>query len=78
MTLDGATALYETIPSEKKIMAIRVGADHAQTQYHADGYVTAWLRWLLQDDETAAKAFVGDKPEILENAFYKASKTFWR
>ena len=78
MTPDDATSLYETIPSEKKIMAIRVGADHAQTQYYADGYVTAWLRWLLQDDETAAKAFVGDKPEILENAFYKASKTFWR
>ena len=74
MTSDGATALYETIPSEKKVMAIRVGADHAQTQYYADGYVTAWLRWLLQDDETAAKAFVGDRPEILENTLYCAQR----
>ena len=74
MTSEDATALYETIPAEKKVMAIRVGANHAQTQYYADGYVTAWLRWILQDDETAAKAFVGDRPEILENPFYQAQR----
>ena len=73
MTPDAAAALFETIPAEK-IMAFRVGADHAQTLYCADGYVTAWLCWKLQGDEEAAKAFVGDRSEILENPLYQAQK----
>lgn len=70
MSPEDAAALYETIPAEK-IMAFRVGANHAQTLYFEDGYVTAWLRWKLQGDETAAKAFVGDRPEIFENPLYR-------
>ena len=50
MTPDAAAALFETISAEK-IMAFRVGADHSQTLYCADGYVTAWLFWKLQWDE---------------------------
>ena len=43
--------------------------------FSADGYVTAWFMWLLQDDKEAAKAFTGDKPELLTNPLYQDRKT---
>ncbi len=39
--------------------------------YYGDGYVTAWFMWLLQGDQDAAKAFVNENPEILDNAMYQ-------
>ena len=39
--------------------------------YYGDGYVTAWFMWLLQDDQDAAKAFVGNNAEILKNPLYQ-------
>lgn len=57
--------------SAPKIMARRVGADHDKMMYSADGYVTAWLMWQLNGDEEAAKVFIGDNPEILNNQLYQ-------
>ena len=37
----------------------RIGAEHGQMLYIADGYVTAWFMWQLQGDEEASKAFIG-------------------
>ncbi len=37
----------------------------------ADGYMTAWFMWQLQDDEEAAKAFIGDNAELLHNELYQ-------
>lgn len=39
--------------------------------YKAQGYVTAWFMWQLQGDEEAAKAFIGEDPEIMSNKLYQ-------
>lgn len=49
-------AMYNKI-SSSKVMMRRIGAEHGQMLYFADGYVTAWFMWQLQGDEEAAKAF---------------------
>lgn len=54
-----------------KAMARRTGSAHEQMLYEADGYVTAWLMWQLQGDETAARAFTGLNPELACNALYQ-------
>ena len=54
-----------------KVMAVRKGAAHGDMLYSADGYVTAWFMWQLQGDSEAAKAFVGNNPELLSNAMYQ-------
>lgn len=33
----------------------------------ADGYMTAWMLYHLQNDEEAGKVFIGDNAEILSN-----------
>lgn len=65
--------MYNKIPSSK-IMMRRIGAEHGQMLYSADGYVTAWFMWQLQNDEEAGKAFIGDNPEILKNELYQNQK----
>lgn len=62
--------MYNKIPSSKAI-ARRIGAEHGQMLYSADGYVTAWFMWQLQGDKEASKAFVGDSPEISNNKLYQ-------
>lgn len=54
-----------------KVVARKPGVGHGQMFYCADGYVTAWFMWQLQDDQDAAKAFVGGSPEILNNRMYQ-------
>ena len=61
---------YDKITSPKA-MARRVGMDHDHMMYSAAGYVIAWFRWHLMDDQEAAKAFIGEKPEILGNSMYQ-------
>lgn len=61
---------YNKIPATKAMMR-RIGAEHGQMQYSADGYVTAWFMWQLQGDKEAEKAFVGDSPEIRNNKLYQ-------
>lgn len=62
--------MYDKIASPK-VMARRVGMTHDDMLYQAEGYVTAWFLWQLKGDEEAAKAFTGENPEILHNAFYQ-------
>ena len=62
--------MYNKIPSSK-VMLRRIGAEHGQMLYSADGYVTAWFMWQLQEDKEAGKAFIGDSPEISNNKLYQ-------
>lgn len=66
-------SLYDRIPSPK-VMGRRKGAEHGQTLYECDGYVTAWLRWQLMGDEQAGKAFTGSSPELAHNRWYEEVK----
>lgn len=54
-----------------KVMARRVDADHSDMLRQADGYMTAWFMWLLQEDEYAAGAFTGSAPELLDNELWQ-------
>ena len=62
--------MYEELDSPKA-MTRRTGAEHANTVTDADGYVTAWFMWQLQQDAEAAKAFTGNDPELLINPLYQ-------
>ncbi len=53
-----------------KAMALKPGRNHGEMLYCADGYVTAWFTWHLQGDQEAAKAFVGNHAELMENPLY--------
>lgn len=68
--IEKMTQMYNKIPSSKAI-ARRIGAEHGQMLYSADGYVTAWFMWQLQGDKEASKAFIGDSPEIRNNKLYQ-------
>ncbi|HIV67718.1 MAG TPA: hypothetical protein IAA32_02490 [Candidatus Butyricicoccus stercorigallinarum] len=61
--------LYHDVPGSKIAMR-RVGTVHNEVLYKPDGYITAWFMWQLQGDVEAAKAFIGDSPEILSNERY--------
>ena len=65
--------LYDKI-SSVKIMARRKEAEHGDMLYQADGYVTAWFMYQLQDDQVAAMAFCGEDPELLINPLYQEQK----
>lgn len=62
--------MYNEIPTSKA-MARRIGAEHGQMLYSADGYVTAWFMWQLQGDKEEQKAFIGDSLEISNNKLYQ-------
>ena len=70
ITPDNMEKSYTKVTSPK-VMAVRKGAAHGDMLYSADGYVTAWFMWQLQGDSEAAKAFVGNNPELLSNAMYQ-------
>jgi pimeloyl-ACP methyl ester carboxylesterase len=64
----GMTAIYNAIPETvAKVMARMAGKDHGDMMYTADGYMTAWFMYWLQDDAEAGNAFWGDDAEILTN-----------
>jgi len=73
MPIEKMIDMYHKIPSSK-VMMRRIGAEHGQMLYSADGYVTAWFLWQLQGDKEASKAFIGDYPEILNNKLYQDQK----
>lgn len=54
------------------IMARRKGANHGDMLADADGYMTAWFRYTLLQDQEAARVFTGDDPELRQN------KTNWQ
>lgn len=70
LPIDAMNTMYDKIPAPKLMMR-RIGAEHGQMLYMADGYVTAWFLWQLQGDEEAARAFTGSAPEVLSNALYQ-------
>lgn len=51
----------------KAVMARRKNTDHGDMLLNADGYMTAWFRYTLMNDEEASKVFLGDSAEILSN-----------
>ena len=63
-------SIYSDI-ANNKIMVRRNDTPHGEVLYSEDGYVTAWFMWQLQNDQSAAKAFVGDDAEILTNPLYQ-------
>ena len=67
---ENMTKSYEKVTSQK-VMAVRKDTAHGDMLYAADGYVTAWFMWQLQGDKEAAKAFVGENPEIINNELYQ-------
>ncbi|MGN0481437.1 MAG: hypothetical protein ACI4EV_07690 [Lachnospiraceae bacterium] len=70
--LDGMFKMYEhATASPLVIIARKTGYDHNYTSMQTDGYMTAWFMWLLKNDTTAALAFTGNNPEILENPLYQ-------
>ena len=73
ISLKQLSALYSHINSGKAT-ARRSKTNHPEMLFSADGYVTAWFMWFLQDDKEAAKAFIGEKPELLTNPLYRDQK----
>lgn len=67
---ENMTKTYDKV-SAPKMMAVRKNTGHGEMLYSADGYATAWFMWQLQGDQDAAKAFVGDDAEILNNPLYQ-------
>ena len=70
--LEGLQSIYNHIPdSVTKVMARRNDCDHGSMLVYADGYVTAWFMWQLQNDEEAGKAFIGNNAELKSNLLYQ-------
>ena len=59
---------YEAVPDGIPAgIARRNDGDHEAMLTLSDGYMTAWFRFTLWDDRTAAEAFKGSDPEIARN-----------
>lgn len=58
-----------------KVMAREVGQDHGGMLRYADGYMTAWFMYWLNDDQSAGSAFFGDNAEILTNQGWQDVRT---
>ena len=66
--LEALKDIYSTMSQDvTKIRARATGAEHEDMLKRPDGYMTAWMCWQLQGDAEAAKAFVGDNAEIMQN-----------
>jgi hypothetical protein len=66
--LSSLRASYEALPNGvPAAVARRNNADHETMLPLSDGYMTAWFRFTLMDDPTAAEAFKGSDPEIARN-----------
>lgn len=65
-------AIFDKLPGgHLRWMATRNNAEHNDMLFHADGYVTAWFMWQLQQNQDAAKAFTGTSPELSGNPLYQ-------
>ncbi|KYG33645.1 poly(ethylene terephthalate) hydrolase family protein [Priestia endophytica] len=51
-----------------KVRARINGAEHGDMLTRADGYMTAWMLYQLQNDEEARLVFIGKSAEILSNS----------
>lgn len=70
ISLENMQAMYESIRAPR-LFARKTGMGHSQMLYSADGYVTAWFMWHLQNDEIAAAAFTDHIGEIRNNPLYQ-------
>ncbi len=70
--LEKMEEMYAKITSPK-VMARRLGAEHGDMLYSADGYNTAWFMWRLQNDLGASNGFINDA-ELLTNSLYSDQK----
>jgi len=61
--------------SVDKVIARKKDVDHGDSYKQVDGYVTAWFRYYLQNDNEAGKAFIGDNAEIKNNSLYQDVKS---
>ena len=68
--LESLQNTYNKINGVDKVLARRNDADHGQMLYFADGYVTAWFMYYLQNDESA-NAFFGENAEMKNNELYQ-------
>ena len=60
--------IYNSISNDtEKVIARVVGAEHEDMLLRTDAYMTAWFLYQLQNDNEAAKIFVGSNPELLQN-----------
>lgn len=57
-----------------KVMARRKDTAHNEVLYAANGYVTAWFLWHLQDDGAASGLFTGANPDLSGNPLYQDQK----
>ncbi len=72
ISLSQLNDIYNEIPENvDKVMIRKTGVDHGETSFAEDGYMTAWFMWHLQEDEYAARAFLGEHPEIQLNRIYQ-------
>ena len=72
ISLSQLNDIYNEIPENvDKVMIRKTGVDHGETSFAEDGYITAWFMWHLQEDEYAARAFLGEHPEIQLNRLYQ-------
>lgn len=63
---------YEAIPdSVPKVTARQIDKDHGDMIHSADGYMTAWFMYWLQDDAEAGSAFFGENAELITNSNYQ-------
>lgn len=63
-------ALNSTNPSTPVMMGMAKGAAHTAIEGNGGnhrGYLTAWMKAQLLDDQEAMKAFYGDSPEMMHN-----------
>lgn len=63
-------ALNSTNASTPVMMGMAKGAAHTAIEGNGGnhrGYLTAWMRYRLFDDQEAMKAFHGDSPEMMHN-----------
>lgn len=72
--IESLNATYEKINGVDKVLARRNDADHGQMLYYADGYVTAWFMYYLQNDESAKEAFASNG-ELSKNSLYQDFKS---
>jgi len=63
-------ALHSTNPSTPVMMGMAKGAAHTAIEGNGGnhrGYLTAWMRYRLLDDQVAMKAFDGNSAEMMHN-----------
>ena len=72
--IESLNKTYDSINGVDKVLARRNDCDHGEMLYYADGYVTAWFMYYLQNDKNA-NAFFGDNPEMKNNSLYQDFKS---